>query len=79
MRVVLLLVAVGLAVAGWHYTACALFPFANCGRCSGSGKTHSRSGRHFRPCRRCRGTGRRLRLGRRVWNWLRRTRDRANP
>ncbi|MCA1677383.1 MAG: hypothetical protein LC799_36130 [Actinobacteria bacterium] len=27
----------------------------------------------YAPCRHCRGTGRRIRLGRRLWNWTRTT------
>jgi hypothetical protein len=65
-------VALGvLAVVGWRLLAILLFPYAPCWHCRGSGK--HRSGRYWRPCRKCKGTGRRTRLGRRIWNWTRTT------
>ena len=61
-----------LAFIGWRLLAILLFPYGPCWHCRGAGK--HRSGRYCRPCRRCRGTGRRTRLGRRVWDWTRSTR-----
>lgn len=55
--------------AGCYTFACWWWPFEVCPRCDGGGKFGSPSGRHWRNCRRCGGSGRRLRLGRRVWNW----------
>ncbi len=49
--------------------SCWLWPFTHCARCSG-GKVSRDDGRVFRMCRRCSGSGRRLRVGRRVWNWI---------
>ncbi len=49
--------------------SCWLWPFTHCARCSG-GKISRDDGRVFRLCRRCSGSGRRLRVGRRVWNWV---------
>ena len=60
-----------LAVLGWRLLALWLFPYAPCRHCRGTGK--HRSGQYWRPCRRCRGTGRRVRFGRRLWNWTRTT------
>lgn len=57
--------------------ACAVWPFVPCPRCQGSAQQHAPIGRAFRICRRCRGTGLRLRLGRRLWNHLRRHRTTA--
>jgi DnaJ-class molecular chaperone len=54
--------------------ACAVWPFVPCPRCHGSTKRRAPIGRAVRICRRCRGTGLRLRLGRRMWNHLRRHR-----
>ena len=54
--------------------ACWVWPFKACGRCEGSGKRRSPSGRAFRLCRRCEGTGRRLRAGRWIYNRLAATR-----
>lgn len=59
---VVVLIVVGYAVTCW------LWPYTACGRCGGSGKARSPSGKAFRDCRRCRGSGRRVRLGRRLWN-----------
>jgi hypothetical protein len=49
--------------------ACALAPFGGCARCH--------AGDPF--CRACDGTGRRVRLGRRVWTYLRALHDHATP
>jgi len=64
---------VAAAVVMWvvgYAVACALWPFADCTRCKGSGKKRSPSGRAFRRCRKCKGSGRRVRTGRRVFVWL---------
>lgn len=64
---------VAVAVIAWaagYVVACAIWPFATCRRCTGSGKRRSPSGRAWRKCPRCRGGGERLRFGRRVWNHL---------
>lgn len=53
-----------------YLAACAIWPFASCGRCSGSGKRRSPSGRAWRDCRRCSGSGKRVRTGRKAWNRL---------
>jgi hypothetical protein len=56
----LLGVLAGLALAAYTL-ACWLAPFGPCGRCG-----------HTDPlCRACDGTGRRVRLGRRAWTYLR--------
>jgi hypothetical protein len=55
----------GLALAAPYALACWLAPFGACGRC------HTRD-----PlCRSCDGTGRRVRLGRRAWTYLRQLHD----
>ncbi len=55
--------------AGWYLIACALFPWRACEWCEG-GKKRSSSRKHWRDCRHCDGTGRRARIGRRVWSAL---------
>lgn len=66
---VLAVAAVGALVG--YLIACAVWPFARCKKCGGSGTRKSPTGRAFRNCRRCRSTGRRLRTGRRVFNAIR--------
>ena len=44
----LILTMAGLVWAGCYAIACALWPFARCGWCSGTGRTGSPSGRYFR-------------------------------
>ena len=46
---------------------------ASASSCSGTiaGRHRSPSGRAWRYCHRCHGTGARLRVGRRIWNYLR--------
>lgn len=62
------LLAVTLCYAG----VCAASPFGDCRRCRGFGyKTKTdRKGRpkRGRECRRCDGTGKRIRIGRHLWN-----------
>ncbi|MQA16950.1 MAG: hypothetical protein GEV09_23305 [Pseudonocardiaceae bacterium] len=50
-------------VAG-YIAACAIWPFARCRWCTGSGRKRSPTGRAWRDCGHCRGTGRRIRPGR---------------
>jgi len=68
---VLILAAVALA---GYVLACWLWPFAAHGRCNGTGKRRSPSGKAWRPCRGCGGSGRKVRLGRRAWTFAANTR-----
>lgn len=65
------LVLLGLAVLVGYVLACAIWPYASCWGCSGDGKRRSPSGKAWRTCRRCGGTGRRIRLGRKLYAGLR--------
>lgn len=71
MRVLLAATAVVTTAAGYALS-CLLWPFARCRICDGHGH-HSpkRNRRISRPCWWCKGGGRRLRLGRRLWNHYR--------
>ena len=60
-----------LLAAGGYTVAAAVWPFAAHGRCKGTGKLRSPSGRAWRTCRGCKGTGRKLRYGRRAYEALR--------
>ncbi|GAA2843508.1 hypothetical protein [Kribbella solani] len=60
------LVIAALVLTGIYLLACTVWPYANCPRCEGSGKSRSPGGKKFRNCPRCEGTGRRERLGRRL-------------
>ncbi|MFI5730336.1 hypothetical protein ACIA49_09475 [Kribbella sp. NPDC051587] len=51
-----------------YLLSCRIWPYANCTRCSGSGKSRSLSGKAFRNCPRCTGTGRRERAGTKYLN-----------
>ena len=55
--------------AAWYILACALVPF---GRCPCTRTPAGNRRRRDRLCRRCDGTGRRVRLGRRIYNHVRR-------
>lgn len=72
------MIAIGLLVvlvaALGYAAACAADPFGRCRRCHGNAKSLSPGGRVKRWCRHCDGTGLRLRLGRRLYNYLRRLR-----
>ncbi len=60
------LVAAVLLVA--YIAACAIYPFTAHGRCNGTGKLRSPSGKAWRTCRGCKGSGRKLRIGRRLFD-----------
>lgn len=62
---------VGLLILGFgNWVASMFWPFTSCGKCDGSGRRSSPSGRNYGRCRRCKGAGERLRFGRRVINRL---------
>lgn len=75
---VLILAVVAALLACGYVAACVIWPFSACGRCDGSGKRRSPSGKAWRSCRRCRGSGARLRVGRRWWNHVRQMRKDAS-
>lgn len=54
-----------------HIGLCALYPYKTCRRCDGTGKIFGPFG-GIRLCGLCGATGLQLRLGRRVWNRVRR-------
>ncbi|MFI7598416.1 hypothetical protein [Actinoplanes sp. NPDC049681] len=61
-----------LGYSAFYVIMCAQFPFGHCCRCEGGGKLYSPFSRKvFRLCPRCEGTGRRVRIGRRVYEYLR--------
>lgn len=47
------------------------YPFTPCRRCNG-GRRWAPTGRTYRRCARCGGSGEKLRLSRRLWNWYQR-------
>lgn len=70
------LAAVAVVLTVSYLLSCRIWPYTNCGRCNGSGKSRSplNVGRAlgisrrkaFRNCPRCSGSGRRTRIGRRL-------------
>jgi len=64
------LIVLGLLLGTGYVLACALWPFAACRRCKGTGKKRSPSGKAWRSCGRCEGSGRRVRLGRLLYEAL---------
>ncbi|MFE3451578.1 hypothetical protein ACFXJ8_21910 [Nonomuraea sp. NPDC059194] len=61
-------------------SACYVSPFGRCRKCKGKRRIAHRIGRGSRDCRRCDGTGLRLRIGRHLFNHLRRLhRDGTRP
>lgn len=67
----LILLALGALLL--YITACAVWPFTAHRPCHGTGKRRSPGGKAWRPCRGCAGTGRRVRVGRRVYELFRST------
>ncbi|MGP3924781.1 hypothetical protein [Streptomyces sp. 8N616] len=72
MTPITLAIACLLAVTLCYATLCAAAPFGPCRRCRGFGfeMKHDRRGRLKRGknCRRCKATGRRIRVGRWIYN-----------
>jgi hypothetical protein len=65
-----------LAYAAGYTGMCAVFPYGHCRRCKGTGKHYSPfSHKVFRDCPRCTGSGKRTRLGRRIYQHLRNKRQ----
>ena len=56
-----------LAFLGAYVVACIAWPWTSCARCQ-NGKLRSPTGKAWRDCPRCAGTGRKVRLGRRLWS-----------
>ena len=68
----------GVVLLGAGYVlSCWWWPFTACPRCEG-GKKYGSGRKVWRDCRRCRGSGRRLRVGRRVWNYYAARRKQAS-
>jgi hypothetical protein len=69
-----ILVGIGvvLLTAATYAGSCWWYPLGHCWCCSGSGRHSRKDGKVFRPCRWCKGSGRRWRIGRRIWNHFRR-------
>ena len=65
-----------LAWLAGYAVLCAIYPFTAHGRCNGTGKLRSPSGKAWRTCRGCKGSGRKLRIGRRLFDAT--TRHRRN-
>ena len=60
-----------LGYAAYYALVCAALPFGPCRRCNGHATLSSALSRtSFRSCPRCGGTGRRVRVGRRVYERL---------
>lgn len=67
----LILTGAALVWLAGYAAACWIWPFTACRKCDGAGKHRSPSGKAWRKCRRCAGSGTRIRLGRKLFNWLR--------
>ena len=59
---------IAVVLAAGYALACAIYPFTAHGRCNGTGKLRSPSGKAWRTCRGCKGSGRKLRIGRRLFD-----------
>jgi hypothetical protein len=60
--------------AAWYLILCVAAPFGRCRHCDGR---RNRLDRRHRDCRWCDGTGRRVRIGRRLYNYLRAEHERG--
>ncbi|MEV0723940.1 hypothetical protein AB0I37_14305 [Micromonospora purpureochromogenes] len=75
MRGTLFAIAITLVVVlRYVVSSCIIRPWRDCWLCKGRGYFRSKGNRKLsRGCRHCRYTGKRLRIGRRLWNRARRT------
>jgi hypothetical protein len=76
MSLALLAITLILVITLCYAAVCAASPFGNCRKCNGMGHAlkHDRKGRLKRgkDCRRCHATGKRIRIGRWLYNrWAR--------
>ncbi len=63
------LYAVTAAALTIYALACWIAPFGRCQTCKGTGSRQTFLTQRHRPCRWCRGSGLRLRIGRRLYNF----------
>jgi hypothetical protein len=79
VRVIASILCPALTVVTLCYVAmCAAWPFGACRRCDGGGKLRNPLARRMsRLCPRCDGTGRRVRIGRRIYEYARREHTRG--
>ncbi len=62
-------IVAGVLLAAVYAGLCALAPLTRCGHCAGTGTRRTALLRRIAPCRACH-AGRRIRLGRRLYNHL---------
>jgi hypothetical protein len=70
------LIALGVVVVlGFgYYFSCRFWPYGPCFGCVGhGGRNRGSNSRRWGTCKRCRGTGRRIRLGARLWHTVERS------
>jgi DnaJ-class molecular chaperone len=77
MTSVLVAMAALLLTGGGYAVACWWAPFTDCGRCEGRGERTTWLLRRTVRCAPCKGTGRRVRLGRRLHTRAARLHDRG--
>lgn len=66
----MILVKLGLVLAVIYLATLAFWPYTPCGWCGGGGRNAGSNSRWFGNCWFCDGSGRKLRLGRRVLGWI---------
>lgn len=70
---------VGLVGLIGYVIECMWWPYGRCWCCGGTGKHFRSDGKVFRDCNWvCKGSGRRIRVGLRIWHWIRSAKDDAS-
>ncbi|OLT12252.1 hypothetical protein BJF78_24635 [Pseudonocardia sp. CNS-139] len=67
-----ILILLALVAAGVYVVVAVIWPLKRCRWCSGTGRWRSPFDSAWRPCGRCGGSGRRVRLGRQLYEAFRR-------
>lgn len=78
MNAALMWLLLALGAVLYYATSCLFWPYAKCWRCQGNAQRRAWWGGGFGLCGTCDGTGRRLKFGRWIFNYINRKRKDAS-
>jgi len=71
MNTTLAVIGIVVGLPLYYATGCVFWPYAKCWRCRGTARRSALWGGGFQLCGTCGATGRRLKLGRAIYNYFR--------